>query len=466
VQGPRCYQGGADQNIFTDSRIGAYFSGGRPNPAALTLEVQSENCLVLNVLTPALRGTRPVMVYLHGGGFTGGSGALTLISDRFVREQDVVLVGVNHRLNGFGYTYWGGLSERHAVGNPGQLDLVAALEWVRDNIANFGGDPGNVTIFGESGGGGKVSTLLAMPAAKGLFRRAIVQSGSVLRAGDVDAATHKAREILSTLGLRRPEDLQAVSTQDLYRAATSGGATTPAARAGRGTATTTGVSLGPMVPIVDGHSLPRQTWDPVAPPEAAGIPMMIGNCKDESTLFSLQNQSLFSLDDAALRAAVVRAGVPDDKVDAILKLYRRDHPDESPSDLYFRISTDRGARWNAVRQAELKIAQGTDSVYVYYFQWNTRLLDGRLRAWHTADLPLEMRLVLHPEAEELSRQLSMAWANFARTGNPSQKGLPWPAYNTSSRPVMMWDAKRSVVVNDPDRDERIALVDYPSGSLL
>jgi para-nitrobenzyl esterase len=465
-RGPRCYQGGAEQNLFMDPVIGPYFSGGRANPAELTLEPQSENCLVLNVLTPGLRQKFPVMVYMHGGGFTQGSDTLTLISDRFVHEQDVVLVGVNHRLNVFGYTYWGGLSEKYAVGNAGQLDLIAALEWVRDNITNFGGDPGNVTIFGESGGGGKVSTLLAMPAAKGLFHRAIVQSGSMLKAGDSDAATRRAKDILSKLGLNKPEELASVSTADLYHASLGGGAGAAPATPARGTSRgTTGAALGAIGPVVDGHSLPHQTWDPAAPPEAADVSMIIGNCKDESTLFT-QNQALFNLDDPGLRDALVKAGLPDDKVDPLLRLYRRDHPTETPSDLYFRISADRGARRNAVHQAELKIAQGKRNVYVYYFQWDTPIEGGKLGAWHTSDLPLEMRLVLYPEAEQLSRQLSAAWANFARTGNPSQEGLEWPAYTTSQRAVMMWDAKKSAAVNDPDRDERIALQELPAGGLL
>src|SRR4051812_34873152 len=169
LTGPRCVQG--PENIFTHPIIGEYFAGGRPDRLELAKQTDSENCLVLNVLTPGLRGKRPVMVYIHGGGFTSGSSALTLFSDGLVREQDVVLVGVNHRLNVFGYTYLGGLSSKYATGNVGQLDLVAALEWVRQNIAQFGGDPSKVMIFGESGGGAKVSALMAMPAAKGLFHK-------------------------------------------------------------------------------------------------------------------------------------------------------------------------------------------------------------------------------------------------------------------------------------------------------
>ena len=447
--GPRCVQG--EGNIFLSPMIGEYFGGGRPDRVELAQQTDSENCLVLNVLTPGLRGKRPVMVYIHGGGFTNGSSLLTLFGDGLPREQDVVLVGINHRLNVFGYTYLGGLSEKYAVGNPGQLDLVAALEWVRDNIANFGGDPGNVLIFGESGGAAKVNTLMAMPAAKGLFHKAAVQSGSMLKVGDAESATAKARALLAKLGFtdKQVDHLQKVPASELFKASA-------------------GLDGGPLGagPVVDGHSIPRQTWDPVAPDISAGIPMIIGNCKDESSLFSLRSEELFKLDDAGLRAALIKAGLPQGKVDPLLAVCRRDHPKESPTDLYFRISTDRGARWHAAKQAELKIAQNKANVYVYYFQWNTPCADGKIRAFHTADLPLTMRLVRYPESEQLSRKLSGAWAAFARHGNPSQNGLEWPAYTTSQRATMIFDASGSEAVNDPDREERTMLKDLPSGILL
>jgi para-nitrobenzyl esterase len=445
VTGPRCVQ--SPGNIFLDSRIGPYFGGGRPNRVELAQQSDSENCLVVNVLTPGLRGKRPVMVYIHGGGFSGGSSALTLYSDRHVEEQDVVLVGVNHRLNVFGYTYLGGLSERYTIGNAGQLDLIAALEWVRDNVANFGGDPKNVTIFGESGGGAKISTLMAMPGAKGLFHKACVQSGSMMRVGDVEAATKSARALLSKLGVSKVEGLETVPAKDLLRA---------------------GSDAGPMGagPVVDGHSLPQQTWEPTAPAISAGIPMIVGNCKDESSLFKLGEPGLYTLDEPGLRTALVKAGLPEDKLTPLLDLYHRDHPKESPSDLYFRISSDRGARRNATKQAELQLANGKAPVYLYYFQWNTPLVDGKLRAFHTADLPLEMRLVLFPETEHLSRQLSGAWAAFARTGDPSQKGMPWSAYTASQRATMIFDGEGSGVRNDPDRDERVMLMGLPPGGLL
>jgi para-nitrobenzyl esterase len=449
VTGSRCIQGGG--NIFTHPLIGAYFAGGRTDRLELAKQTESEDCLLLNVLTPGTRGKRPVMVYIHGGGFTSGSSALTLFSDGLVREQDVVLVGINHRLNVFGYTYLGGLSSKYAVGNVGQLDLFAALEWVRDNIAQFGGDPANVMIFGESGGGAKVSALMAMPAARGLFHRASVQSGSALRAATAEEATESARKLLANLGLteNQIDQLQKVPADRLLAAGKVQGPGGPGA-------------------VVDGHSIPTQTWDPKAPEVSAGVPMLIGNDKDESTLFSLRDDALFSVDDAGLRGRIVKAGISESEVDSLLALYRRDHPRDSPTDLYFRISTDRGARRNAVRQADLKVEQGKANVYLWYCQWNTPLAEGnkKINAFHTSDLPLTMRLAMFPESEQLSRQLSSAWAAFARTGNPGTKGLPWPAYTLTQRATMIFDGVKSEVVNDPDREERIMLRDRPSGSLL
>jgi para-nitrobenzyl esterase len=444
VNGPRCVQ--SPGSIFLNEQIGEYFSGGRQDRVELAQQVDSENCLNLNILTKGLSGRRPVMVYIHGGGFSGGTGLLTVFADRHVREQDVVLVGINHRLNVFGYTYLGGLSEKYAVGNPGQLDLVAALEWVRDNISNFGGDPKNVMIFGESGGGAKISTLLAMPAAKGLFHKAAIQSGSMFRATDAETATKSAKALMAKLGATRVEELSKIPATDLFKAG-------PDDIMGGG-------------PVIDGRSLLRHPWDPDAPEVSASIPLLIGNDKDESSLFSLGNQGLYSLDDAGLRAELIKARIPEDKVDALLSIYKRDHPKESPSDLYFRISTDRGARSNAARQAELQLAHGKAKVFMYYCQYNTPLVDGKLRAFHTSDLPLTMRLTLFPESEQLSRQLSGAWAAFARNSDPGQKGLPWPSYTTEKRATMVFDAAKSEAVSDPDHEERIMIKDMPSGSLL
>jgi para-nitrobenzyl esterase len=444
VTGSRCVQ--TPGNLFLSAAIGEYFRGSRDRQE-LAEQRDSEDCLNLNVLTTSLTGKRPVMVYLHGGGFTGGSDLLTLFADAFPRENDIVLVGVNHRLNVFGYLYLGGLSAKYTVGNAGQLDLIAALEWVRANISQFGGDPANVTIFGESGGGGKVSTLLAMPAAKGLFHKAIVESGSVLQVATADAATESARGTLKKLGLRdtQVDELAGIPASQLLAAGGGSG------------------------PVVDGHSVPQQTWEPKAPGPASGIPMIIGTCKDESTLFSGGEPALFSLDEAGLRERVIKSGIPEADAGPLLAAYRRDHPKDSPTDIYFRISSDRGARHHATRQAELKVEQNAGNVFMYYFSWNTPCVQGNfpLRAFHTAELPLAMRCVRYSEAEQLSKQIAGAWAAFARTGSPAHNGLPnWPAYDLARRSVMIFDAPGSTAVADPDREERGMLRTLPSGRAL
>jgi para-nitrobenzyl esterase len=445
--GPRCIQG--SRRIYSDPETGEYFRGSADRNE-LAEEKNSENCLVLNVLTPGLKGKRPVMIYIHGGGYSNLSSQITVFADALPREDDVVLMGINHRLGAFGYLYLGGLSDKYAIGNVGQLDLVMALEWVRDNIAHFGGDPGNVTLFGVSGGGGKLNTLMAMPAAKGLFHRAIIESGSLLRADDRETATKTAKVVLSRLGLteNQVDKLRDIPADKLYEAAEMTG------------------SRGPS-PVSDGYSVPQQIWDPTAPDISADIPVIIGNCQDEATLFSKQDEELFRLDEVGLRDRIVKAGILADSVDPLLAAYHRDHPKDTPSDIYFRISTDRGARWNSVRQAELKIAQGKAKAYVYYFAWRPPVAGGKYKAFHTAEHPLSLRLVRYPESEQLSKQISGAWVAFARTGSPNWQGLPdWPAYSTTERATMIFDARKSEAVNDPDREERLMLLNYPSRRLL
>jgi para-nitrobenzyl esterase len=445
--GPRAMQlpdktlGG--QNIFTSPLLGPYFSGGRAD-AATTVEPQSENCLVLNVLTPSLHGRRPVMVYIHGGGFTQGSGALTLLSDKFVEEQDVVLVGINHRLSVFGYTFLGDLDPRYAdSGNVGQLDLVAALKWVRNNISRFGGDSANVTIFGESGGGAKISCLLAMPQAKGLFHRAIIESGSARSVRTREVAADDTAKMLSALGLAPVQvgEIQSMSADKLLQATGRGG------------------------PVVDGRSVPHQTWTDGAPPEAAGVALLIGNCKDEATLFSMADSALFSLNWNTLKEREVRTGIPGEKADALIVRYRADYPKDSPSDLYFRIAADRGARSNAIAQAQAKVQQGSGDVYMYNFAWDTPIDAGRLRAFHTAELPLAMRLVLNPEAESLSNQIAGAWAGFARSGDPNHSGLPrWDKYTAALQATMVFD-QQTRLVEHPAQEELALLQPYRTGTL-
>ena len=447
--GPRAMQladksfgGGA--NIYTSPILGPYFSGGRKD-AEITVEENSENCLVLNVLTPALQGKRPVMIYIHGGGFAQGSGALTLLADRFVTEENIVLVGVNHRLNVFGYTYLGDLDPKYAnSGNVGQLDLVMSLKWVRDNIANFGGDPTNVTIFGESGGGAKISCLMAMPEAKGLFRRAIIESGSARSVRTKEAATEDTKKMMEALNLTPSEydKLQSISADQLLSASRRNG------------------------PLVDGLSVPHQTWATGAPPEAAGVPLIVGNDKEEARVFSVGDPELYSLDWQTLPGRVIKSGIPQDKADMVIAKYRELHPNETASDIYFMIAADRGARTNAVRQAQAKLAQNSGDVYMYYFAWATPIYGGKLKAFHTAELPLAVRLVLNPEAEGLSKQIAGAWAAFARTGDPNHAGLPrWEKYSTAKKSTMVFDAGKTALVDRPGEVELALLESFSSGTL-
>ena len=446
--GPRAMQlpdksFGGGPNIYTSPILGPYFSGGRKDAAEITVEPDSENCLVLNVLTPALQGKRPVMIYIHGGGFAQGSGALTLLADRFVSEENVVLVGINHRLNVFGYTYLGDLDPKYAdSGNVGQLDLVLALKWVRDNISNFGGDPSNVTIFGESGGGAKISCLMAMPEAKGLFHRAIIESGSARAVRTKQAAAADTNAMLTALGLTASQvgELQTISADKVLNSSRRNS------------------------PLVDGRSVPHQTWTPTAPPEAAGIPLLVGNDKEEARVFSIGDPALFSLDWDTLKQRVIKSGIPEDKVDGVIAKYRELHPTETASDIYFILAADRGARSNAIYQAKAKLKQGSGDVYMYYFAWSTPIYDGKLKSFHTSELPLAMRLVLNPEAEGLSKQVAGAWAAFARNGNPNHAGLPhWEKYSADKEATMVFDAGKTALVFQPAREELAMVEAYPVG---
>ncbi|MCX6608462.1 MAG: carboxylesterase family protein [Acidobacteria bacterium] len=430
--GPRCVQGPG--NIFLSPTIGEYFRGSADR-AELAPQPDSEACLVLNVLTPSPRGKRPVMVYIHGGGFVAGSAHLTLFADRFPLEQDVVLVGINHRINAFGYLFLGDLDPQFSAGNIGQLDLIAALQWVRANIANFGGDPSNVTIFGESGGAAKISTLLAMPAAIGLFHKAILESGSLLKVATREDASVAARALLSKLGLapHQAAKLREVPARDLLKAA----------------------NLSQLTPVIDGRTITQQTWEPQAPAASARVPLLIGCCKDETSLGALKDDALHSLTAAALRDRLLQANVAPDQVDPLLAAYRRENPNDSPTHCWFRFATDRDARRKAIRQAERKLAQAQADVFMYHFAWNTPMLDGRLRAFHTAELPLALRLVRYPAAESLSRHLAGAWAAFARRGTPNAPGLPpWPKYTLETRTTMIFDAPVSAAQNDPASGSR------------
>jgi len=418
----------------------------------------SEDCLVLNVWTPSLhRGKRPVMVWLHGGGFTGGSdGAPTYDGTNLAHKRDVVIVGLNHRLNVFGYLYLAELGGAKYAdsGNVGMLDIVLALEWVRDNIAHFGGDPGNVTIFGESGGGAKVSALMAMPPAKGLFHKAIVESGSMLKATSRGDANKAAERFVAKLGITPDhiDELQKLPMERLLDTMRS----------------LTGPNSIRLGPVVDGRSLPRNPFDPDAPAQSANVPMLIGTNGTESTvLLGLADPGLFSLSEADMRTKLKAYLHLDDdaKLDSLIATYKKDRPNATPSDIYFAITTDRMMRMNAIKQAELKVAQGAAPAYMYIFAWQTPVLGGKLKSPHGIELAFVFDNTdkttgmngTGADLRPLADKVSGAWTAFARTGNPNIASLPhWPAYDTKSRATMVFndDCK---LENDPGKDERIAI---------
>jgi para-nitrobenzyl esterase len=425
-----------------------------------------EDCLVLNVWTPGLNDNakRPVMVWLHGGGFFSGSGDHIPYYEgaSLARTGDVVVVSVNHRLGVFGYLYLEGLcGEKYAgSGNAGMLDIVQALKWVRDNITVFGGDPGNVTIFGESGGGGKVATLQAMPAARGLFHRAISQSGPGARGrAAAEDANQTTREFLAAFGLR-PEQVGALHKMRADMIYSGWTALKPAA----------GMPMGQFAPVVDGKVLPSHPFEPVAAPTAAGVPLMIGTNKDEMTFMMMRDPKFGRYTEAELRDAVIartrdKTGfpVPEEKVDGLIATYRRTRPGATPTELIVAIATDR-MRLGAIRVAERKAAGSPAPVYMYLFTWESPFLGGVLKCPHTMEMPFVFNNVEptigilgnSPERIPLAAKVSGAWLAFARSGNPNHKGLPgWPTYDKEKRATMIFNTECRVE-NDPRGEERQA----------
>ncbi len=420
--------------------------------------VESEDCLNLCIYTPAADGgRRPVMVWLHGGGYASGSGSNpTYDGTRLAARHDVVVVAVTHRLNVLGHTYLGDLlaPEFAASGNAGMLDIALALEWVRANIDRFGGDPGRVMIFGESGGGGKVAAMQAMPRAQGLFHRAAMESGSVRSFSERPEATQATLALLAELGMSRQDAgrLQAVALprlMDAYFAAS--------AKLGGG--------LGAFGPVRDGGSIPHNPFDPVANPLSRDIPLLIGTNNTEVTLFQLADEAAFNLDEAGLLAKIT-AAVGQPAGTSAVRLYKEVYPNATPSDLWFLMGTDRSAgfRRGATQIAELKAAQGGAPAFLYQMLWSTPIMGGRLRSPHG----LEVSLVFDnpdapttapitgggPRALAMASVMSAAWAAFARGGDPSTPALAWPAYDLERRPTMLFD-ERSRVELDPFRRTRM-----------
>jgi len=437
--------------------------GGEPQEmlSVAPREPQCENCLVLNLWTPATSGRRPVMVWFHGGGYASGSASYSIYDGRqLARKHDVVSIGVNHRLNVFGYLYLAGSGGKWAqTGNAGMLDAVRALEWIKENVERFGGDPNNVTIFGQSGGAGKVSTLMAMPAAKGLFHRAIAQSGAALTGTPKAQAVRTTETLLQRLNLTTDQldRLQMLPTEQLLAAI--------AARGGR-EAGPAGAALN-FGPVVDGTTLLHDPFTPGAPGESASVPFLTGTTATEVTFFTPSNQ-LGPIDDATLKSRVkALLGVDDAKTDEVIALYKRNQPGRDNIDLFLRMSTDNSFfRGGVEQQAERKTAQGGAPVYMYRFEYYSPVSEGRLKAMHCMEIPFVFDYLdggkvytgASPAAQKIADEMSAAWVAFAKSGNPSHSGIPkWTAWDASQRGTMVFGAGAAKMVNDPGKEERLAL---------
>jgi para-nitrobenzyl esterase len=393
-----------------------------------------EDCLNLNVWTPGVNdhAKRPVLVSFHGGGWATGSGNGPMYDGaQMARLGDVVVVTVNHRLAAFGYTHLADLGappEFADAGNVGVMDMVASLRWVRDNIERFGGDPRRVMIFGQSGGGSKTSTLLAVPSAKGLFHRAAVQSGSTLRQATPAEATAEAEKLLKTLGIAKGNvaAIQTVSWQRLLEAQVA--------------------SAGNFRPVAVGKVLPHHPFDPAAPMESADVPVIISTTLHDAAL-RLTN---FDLDEGGLAALFRQRFGP--KGGEILTAYRHENPRQSPYLTQAEAFTD-VTRGNSQIQALRKAALGRAPAYMYVWDWETPAFDGKFGAVHGHDVEASFHLSRNAiggagtkGGRLMSDRLSATWVAFATTGDPNNAAIPhWPAYDAKRRATMVFDTDMRVV---------------------
>ncbi|WP_176440810.1 carboxylesterase/lipase family protein [Oceanicola sp. 22II-s10i] len=410
---------------------------------------ENEDCLYLNVFTPAPDGKkRPVMVWYHGGAFATGAGtAPGFEGSALARRGDVVVVTVNHRLNVFGYFHPGPDADDNFAdsANAGMLDLVASLEWVRDNIAAFGGDPDSVTIFGESGGGGKVGRLLHMPAAKGLFHRAILQS-SGLRSATPEQGSKAAAHLLEQFGWTPAEaaKLRDVPSDKLLAARLK---------------TVDALGFDPFEPIPDGHNLPEAPFSEGAPEISAGIPIMIGTCNNEAYYLLIEQKGAFEMtrEDAVGRIQALN-NLEKAAAEEIYTLYDQKTPGNKPVDVYADVLTDQRFRMNSLRCARLKAEQGTAPAYLYRFTWNSPAQGGKYRAIHTIEVPFVFGTMdtatelvgTGPELGPLCDKVMGAWIAFARTGDPNAPGLPqWDPYDGETCGTMLLDIEPTFVQDPP-----------------
>ncbi len=425
---------------------------GPASPQGGSETKQSEDCLFLNVVAPLARPIRPrpVIVYIHGGAYSSGSGSSPLYDgSALCRRGDVVVVTVNHRLNLFGYLYLPGFPDS---GNAGTLDLVLALRWVRDNIAAFGGDPACVALLGQSGGGAKIATLMAVREASGLFHRAATMSGQQLTASGPLHAAGRTRALLEKLGLppQRVAELATMPFKDLQRAHSA----TVDPYIGRGACY--------MGPVLDERTLTRHPFYPDAPPQSAGIPMMIGNTHDETrSLIGRGDASAWTVSWEELPRKLEQELRVDISGDLVVAEYRRLYPRYSASDVLFSATTA-GRSWRAaIVEAELRAQQGCPA-FAYQLDWGSPEDGGKWGAFHTLDIPLMFGTLTAPgsltgdgePARRVSATMQQALLSFVRTGDPNYTGLArWEPYTLPRRQTMVFDVE-SRLVDDPRGAER------------
>ena len=419
---------------------------------------ESEDCLFLNVWTPGVNdgAKRPVMVWLHGGGFLSGSGSDKIIAgENLSRRGNVVVVTLNHRLNAFGFSHFGDIGgPAYALsGNAGMLDIVEALRWVRDNVERFGGDSSRVMIFGESGGGQKVSMLMGCPLAKGLFQRAAIESGPGIRMLDRKKATHVSEVYLQELGLApaRLADIQQMPTARLLRAFFPAMAKTGGITAGL---------IDNFSPVIDPVVLPQHPFAPTAAPYAAHVPLLMGWNRTEMTLFA--DPAGFTLDEAEMTTRV--AAIHGAAAARIIATYKAKYPDVSVPDLYFLIWSDYPTMLFENLIAERRAAQNQAPTYLYRFDWRSTVQGGKYRTPHTMEIPfvfdntkvMASMTGATQEAAELAVRVSDAWIALATSGDPNSAtaALPkWKPYSRGERSTMLINVD-SRLAADPEREER------------